>query len=837
MYWKRSTPKLASVLDNPCVDGYKDSMIKTLRIVVLLALAAGCANLPTPISSVLDGSSGQTELPNGSPGAPPNSGIQAVNPIEPTAVPSATSLPNPTLIPPLTTNVIEQFILNGEYGKVRADLTTTTTAEGLWLLGKTEFLAENSAAALESLRAVTVQFPGSIQAQRSWYLLGEIYTSLERYEEAIFAYEMFGRLSPLFATEIKEKTANCYSFSGQYSKAIELYEQVLATKPENEKVRTKIGRAYLFNDQPEQALAIFDEIAGSTKDDYTKAQMDLLAGQALINAGRQDEAFARWTNAVVNYPLAFDSYTALNGLQTYEQPVSELDKGLVSYFAGDHDAALLAFNSYLEQSPQNDGTVYFYIGLIQRESGSYTQAINAFDTLINDHPENRMFNSAWDEKAYTQWAYLDDYKGAAETLELYASLFPGNNLAATYLLEAGRVRERGKDLEVAARVWESLPVQFPDSNERFVALMYAGTTRYRLNQFDLAKENFDRALQISKNDEEVIRSNFWLGKTALAMGNGTDANFIWQKLISTDPLGYYGLRADEILNGKQPWQSQPNLMDSQPISMIKERTDAAVWLKLTASLPAEMDLLQLGTIQEDIHFIQGLEYWNMGMFEYAKGEFDQLEAQLENDPAALFSLGNYLIDIGAIKNGITALRQALTALGYDDHYQSTNVPPYFNKARYGLYYYDLVKSECEKYGLDPLLVTSLIRQESLFEGFIHSSAGARGVMQIMPATGESISANMGWPAGYSADMLYQPNVSIGLGTWYLNSNLNYLQGNIPVALAGYNAGPGNAAIWAELAGNDPDLFVEVVRYGETRDYVRGIYETYRMYQKLYTANK
>ena len=131
-------------------------------------------------------------------------------------------------------------------------------------------------------------------------------------------------------------------------------------------------------------------------------------------------------------------------------------------------------------------------------------------------------------------------------------------------------------------------------------------------------------------------------------------------------------------------------------------------------------------------------------------------------------------------------------------------------------------------------MTSLIRQESLFEGFVRSTAGARGLMQIIPNTGASIAANMGWPPNYSEDDLYSPYISIRMGSYYLNANRRLLDGDIYAALAAYNGGPGNAQIWKALAKGDPDLLLEIIRYGETRNYIRGIYETYSIYRSIYS---
>ena len=129
-----------------------------------------------------------------------------------------------------------------------------------------------------------------------------------------------------------------------------------------------------------------------------------------------------------------------------------------------------------------------------------------------------------------------------------------------------------------------------------------------------------------------------------------------------------------------------------------------------------------------------------------------------------------------------------------------------------------------------------MRQESFFEGFIASSAGARGVMQIMPATGDEIHGLLGWPADYNPNDLYNPTINIRYGASYLARMRDYFNGDLFAALAAYNAGPGNVLNWEGLAGNDPDLFLEIIPYEETRRYLTNIYEFYKIYQSLYLTN-
>ena len=137
------------------------------------------------------------------------------------------------------------------------------------------------------------------------------------------------------------------------------------------------------------------------------------------------------------------------------------------------------------------------------------------------------------------------------------------------------------------------------------------------------------------------------------------------------------------------------------------------------------------------------------------------------------------------------------------------------------------------YGVEPELVHAVIEAESGGDPNAVSSAGAAGVMQLMPATGAQIVSQIGWPVNYDEKDLYRPNVSITLGTHYLGTNRDLLDGDLYATLAAYNGGPGNALEWQRLSQGDPDLFLESVRFEETRNYIRNIYEIYTIYRRLY----
>jgi len=253
-------------------------------------------------------------------------------------------------------------------------------------------------------------------------------------------------------------------------------------------------------------------------------------------------------------------------------------------------------------------------------------------------------------------------------------------------------------------------------------------------------------------------------------------------------------------------------------------------------LPADIDLSDPGPLFSDPRFMRGAELWRLGEYELARAEFEDLRLSLIADPANSYRLANYLIDLGLYRTGIFAAREVLTMAGMSDA-ATMNAPTYFNRIRFGTYFRDLVERETRAEGLDPLFFYSMMRQESLFEGFVTSSAGARGLLQIIPSTGQEAATLAGWPPDFTPDDLYRPIVSIRLGADYLAVQKHAFNDDLYATLAAYNAGPGWASYWTSLAGEDQDLLLEVIQFAETRNHIRSVYELFTIYSNLYSTEQ
>ncbi len=143
--------------------------------------------------------------------------------------------------------------------------------------------------------------------------------------------------------------------------------------------------------------------------------------------------------------------------------------------------------------------------------------------------------------------------------------------------------------------------------------------------------------------------------------------------------------------------------------------------------------------------------------------------------------------------------------------------------RFPLSYVENIQQQARDKNLDPAWILAVARQESMFMPDANSPAGALGIMQIMPATGRIIASRLGESIG-SPGILLNPETSIRYGTFYLHMRLEELQQNPVLATAAYNAGAGRIRSWLpENCSLPADIWVEIMPYRETRDYVERVF--------------
>ncbi len=517
------------------------------------------------------------------------------------------------------------------------------------------------------------------------------------------------------------------------------------------------------------------------------------------------------------------------------------------------------------------GAPHYFAGLAYRDEGNYAAAILEFDKLIDTHPGDPYVDDSWLAKAWTEYL-AGDAEAAVGTYTAFVADNPFNGLAAEALWWAANIHFWADRCELAETLFTQLASDYPANEYGPDALYRAAFCRYRLAKYEEAERAWQRYAQEYPAGELVAGAHFWRGRAWLAAGETVSATVAFEAAVGAGPLDYYSQRALDYLAGlerdgiptdsgpAEPFAPRPvDLETLLPVQseLAKPQTERdtdraaadgwlAGWLglnpteALTASQPSAV-------LAADTRLLRGDELWRLGRRAEAKTELEWLRQDTATDALTQYQLAIVFRDLGLYRSSILAANAAIRLSPAESPFDA---PAFLARLAYPTYYADLLLPEAEALGLDPLLVFSLIRQESLFEGFATSYAFAYGLMQIIPSTGESIARTLRWPE-YDTSDLYRPFVSVKFGTWYLAQQRDTFDGRIYPALAAYNAGPGNARRWLDRTlaicedPNGPtdasaecpfdyDVFVELINLYETRLYIRQIYKHFSVYQHLYT---
>ncbi|MGV8050579.1 MAG: tetratricopeptide repeat protein [Anaerolineaceae bacterium] len=698
-------------------------------------------------------------------------------------------------------------------------------------------------------------YPDTLPAKRAYFLLAQVKVQQDDPQSALGAWQKYltERPSTLDAY-VYEQIGDLYAELGQNEQALEAYTHAYLspTLGDNLSVGQKVATAYETLGQPDQAVEIYRDLYFRTDDIYFEAQMDLLLGRALINQGETEKGYAYFQDAVTNYPETYDAYSALVALIEAEQSVDDLQRGLINYYVGQYDLAIEAFKRYQSSDGADKDKAMYYRALATRASGLAKAAFNSderfnwnsqggtnednaaitlWSDLVDTYPQSDYVAHSIEDIVYTQQAYMDNISLATETALFYVAQQPQASYAPGLLFTAGRYYEIQGKLDLAASTWDRIGTDYPSSSESFQGMFFAGILYYRMDNLVKASLSLNRALLLALEPLEIAGSYLWLGKVSQAEGDQEKAAQYWNSAVTSDPNGYYGIRAQELLDNK-PIFAAPEQLELD-VDMTKARQAAASWLRTSFNLPSQLNLDYSSELFNDPRFIRGNEYYKLGMFTEARNEFESLRNDNTGDPVNTFRLMQVFLDKGLYRSAIETSRTILKLTGYSDSSLASNLPDYFDYVQYGTYYLPWVKNASERYNVPILLLFSVIHQESHFDGFASSSAGAQGLMQLMPATGSQIASEINYPPNYTDKDLTVPFYNLTLGTNYLARQIFLFDGDYYASLAAYNGGPGSALDWKEISGDDPDLYLGSIRYLESRNYIRKIVEIYAQYSRIY----
>ncbi|MBC6419486.1 MAG: transglycosylase SLT domain-containing protein [Prochloron sp. SP5CPC1] len=427
-----------------------------------------------------------------------------------------------------------------------------------------------------------------------------------------------------------------------------------------------------------------------------------------------------------------------------------------------------------------------------------TAAINGYQKLLatfKDAQENG--------RVLLHLASLSQDKEALDYLERVKEF---EDFAPIALLETAKRWERLNNPEKAQATLQFLLQNYPNSDA-------AARWRWSAASKAAAQEDFLAAWELAQpitetNSSLAAEAAFWIGKWAQKLDRPEEAKASFEYLLARHPQSYYSWRAATILG-----QEVGDFTTVRKIMPTGIKPPGR--LPLLAGSPALQELYLLGQDQDAAILWQA----EIG------GRRPLTVAEQYSEGLLLLARGDYQLGI----NRVWSLSQREAPQDKQEWKALRETPEYW-QALFPLPYYETIQKWSQERKLNPLLVAALIRQESRFEKESRSPAGAIGLMQVIPDTAKWVAEKIGLK-NYT---LINPDDNINLGTWYFDYTHQEYENNSLLAIASYNAGPGNVKKWVEKYGyDDPDLFVENIPFPETRDYVKSVLGNYWNYLGTY----
>ncbi|MGB3670115.1 MAG: transglycosylase SLT domain-containing protein [Phormidesmis sp.] len=403
-------------------------------------------------------------------------------------------------------------------------------------------------------------------------------------------------------------------------------------------------------------------------------------------------------------------------------------------------------------------------------------------------------------------ADLQPNEEAIATLDNLITRFPDS--AGEALAKRAEILDALKSPDSAKQARASILSQHSDSAA-------AAKIRFRQAEANAAASNYGAAISWAKqlvdaapNDELAAEAGFWLGRWTLKQNQPDAARQAFEQVIINHPESYYAWRSAIYLD----W----NVGNFDTVRAFQPEIE----------LPSRRTLLPTGSeaLQELYLLGHNQTAWNQWQNEFITPQTPTVGQQF-TDGVLRLGVGDNLEGLFMVSS--LAWRESPEEIA---EYEAIKNQPSFWQALYPFPFPELILGWAQERALNPLLVTALVRQESRFQADIRSVVGAVGLMQVMPATGEWISDQIG-QTDYTLD---QPADNVKFGTWYLDFTHREYDNNSLFAVASYNAGPGAVAQWiAEKDFTNADEFVEQIPYPETKGYVESVFGGYWNYLRLY----
>ena len=433
--------------------------------------------------------------------------------------------------------------------------------------------------------------------------------------------------------------------------------------------------------------------------------------------------------------------------------------------------------------------------------GRYDLAARAIELAIGRAPADRKAALRLEQARLLLRAGERD-RALAVLAQAHAGGAEGEAAEAAYL-KARALDEPGRE-SAAMAAYRAVTSTYPNREVAGAALWRLGWLEYFRGDVRGAEQTWTRLAELPGGRAYRLAALYWTGRALDRNGQRAKAERAYTRVLRDSPRSYYGLLAARRVPADADHAVEPSIrLPADPQEFIADDPGFA-----------RVDLLR-----------------RIGLVDFAWQELEDVIQRAVGDPVRLYALSSTYVKDERYHLALRIVRRHFTALATTGH---PAVPRAFWEMVYPFGWRSEVSEAARRAGLDPFLVAAVVREESSYYPRAVSRAGARGLMQLMPATAQPMAENRGL-AFREGQLLDEPDANLEIGASFLAGLMREF-GDPRIALAAYNAGPRRAREWWKARKTeDVEAWVEQIPYDETRQYVKRVMLAWDEYKRLYAG--
>lgn len=596
------------------------------------------------------------------------------------------------------------------------------------------------------------------------------------------------------------------------ARSLNLIWRALPASPLIGRAVTLQANSFLEAGQPANAIALLQQHLP----DLAAPSAELLLARAYEAAGNSGEAGAHYLKIYVDYPLSKEASDAEAALPRYPAPSSRalFERGLKLLEGGDYTRAGKALTALLPQLNGADLDVArvrigeaAYFARDTKPAYDYLQSFNAAS------PESEAERLYYLMECERRLNYIDQMSA---TLDQLSRSYPQSHWRLEALVSAAGYYSAHDQPQPAESLFRTCYESFPNDPESAQCqwkVAWASYLRDPTGSVSMLQDHVRRY----RDSDRFTPALYFLGRVAESKSDWGAARAYYEEIDNQFPNYYYAVLARERLRSSLIAGAARSPEVAQFLSAVRaaRRRDSPNF----EPAPATKQRI------DRAHLLA-----SAGLDDFAEGEL-RYGAKIDGQSLII------ALELADLANRREAPDQGIR---YIKHYAPAylsmpldTAPEKFWRLAFPMPYQHALEEYCRQQSLDPYLVAALIRQESEFNPKAVSRSDARGLTQVMPATGRQVSRQLGM-RGFRTNMLFTPEMNLKIGTAYLKTLFDQLQGRWEATLASYNAGKTHVVAWLN-SGNfrEPAEFVESIPFNETRVYVESVLRNAEVYRRLY----